>query len=60
MPASGLLGSWQVGDRAFTVTAGTEVKDPAGAFAVGVFVKVHGLRADDGTITAREIELEDD
>ena len=39
------------------ITAETEIKDP---IAVGDMVKAHTFTADDGTLTAREIELLDD
>lgn len=58
MPAGGLQGVWQVAGRTFTVTAATQLKNPAGSYALGVFVKVHGLQTADGSIAAHEVELE--
>lgn len=48
---------WTVNGRAVKVTAFTEVK---GLFQVGDWVKIHAFLDDDGTLTAREIELDDD
>lgn len=60
MPASGLLGTWRVAGRTFTVTASTQIKDPPASYRIGVFVQVHGIQAADGSITAHEVELEKD
>ena len=50
-------GSWTVGGLTFLVTPSTEIKD---AIALGDFVKIEALVGADGSLTALEIELEDD
>jgi hypothetical protein len=49
--------SWVVGGLTFVITADTEIKD---VIALGDFVKVEAMVGADGTLTAHEIELEDD
>jgi hypothetical protein len=49
--------SWVVGGLTFVITADTEIKD---VIALGDFVKVEAAVGADGTLTAHEIELEDD
>jgi Domain of unknown function (DUF5666) len=49
--------SWVVGGLTFVITADTEIKD---VIALGDFVKVEARVGADGTLTAHEIELEDD
>ena len=43
-----------VAGKTILISAATEIK---GAFVVGHLVKVHALLAEDGSLTAREIEL---
>jgi hypothetical protein len=50
-------GSWTVGGLTFLVTPSTEIKD---AIAVGDFVKIEASVGADGSLTALEIELEED
>jgi hypothetical protein len=50
-------GSWVVGGLTFLITPDTEIEDD---IVVGDFVKVEAFVAADGTMTAHEIELEDD
>jgi len=50
-------GSWTVGGLTFLITPTTEIKD---AIIVGDFVKVEASVGIDGTLTALEIELDDD
>ena len=40
LPASGLIGQWNVGGRSFITTAGTDFRQDNGGFAVGVCVEV--------------------
>lgn len=47
--------AWQIAGRQIQITSGTEVKEEIN---VGDFVKVHLLVAPDGSMTAREIELD--
>jgi hypothetical protein len=49
--------AWVVGDQTLAVTPDTEIQD---GIVVGDIVKVHALQNPDGTLTAREIEIEDD
>jgi hypothetical protein len=49
--------AWVVGDQTFAVTPDTEIQD---GIVVGDIVKVHALQNPDGTLTAREIEIEED
>jgi energy-converting hydrogenase Eha subunit G len=48
---------WVVGDQAFAVTPDTEIQV---GIVVGDVVKVHALQNPDGSLTAREIEIEED
>jgi len=50
-------GSWTVGGLTFLITPSTEIKD---IIVVGDFVKIEASVATDGTMTALEIELDDD
>jgi len=56
LPASGLIGTWQVAGRAVVVTAATELDAENGAFAVGVTVEVEGSLDSTGTLVASQIE----
>ncbi len=47
--------AWVVGGQTVKITAQTEIKD---AIEVGDFVRVHAHVEDDGSLVAREIELE--
>jgi hypothetical protein len=60
LPAAGLLGEWQVGGRVFTVNSQTQLPDGAAAYKVGVWVKVQANQGGNGTLTAHEVELEND
>ena len=57
LPATGLIGAWQVADRSVNVTASTQVLGNHARYVVGARVKVRGRQAADGSITATEIEL---
>lgn len=59
MPATGMVGTWQVSGRTVTVTDATEIDQEEGALAVGSMVEVEGVEQPDGSITARELEVED-
>jgi hypothetical protein len=50
-------GTWIVGGLTFVVTPDTEIKD---VIVVGDFVKVEAFVGADGSLTAHEIELDDD
>jgi hypothetical protein len=50
-------GSWTVGGLTFLLTPSTEIKDD---IAVGDSVKIEALVGADGSLTALEIELEED
>lgn len=49
--------AWIVGDQTVAVTPDTEIQD---GIVVGDVVVVHALQDPDGTLTAREIKIEDD
>ncbi|HSB88758.1 MAG TPA: DUF5666 domain-containing protein [Anaerolineales bacterium] len=49
--------NWVVGGMTFLITSSTEIKD---IIVVGDFVKIEATVATDGTMTALEIELDDD
>jgi hypothetical protein len=49
--------SWTVSGRVITITPETEIK---GTIVVGDMVQVDAFTASDGTLTAREIQLEDE
>lgn len=57
LPASGLIGEWQVSGRKVQVTAETEINQEHGAVAVGAFVEVKGTLTTDGKVLAREIQV---
>lgn len=60
LPATaGLIGDWTVSGLTVHVTADTEIDQEDGAIVVGSAVKVEGLLATDGSVTAREIESVD-
>ena len=56
LPASGLIGTWQVAGRSVIVTAATELDAENGAFAVGVTVEVEGALDATGNLIAAQIE----
>lgn len=54
--ATGFVGDWKVDGRTVHVTAGTQLKQSDGQFAVGKTVKVEGFKQNDGSVNAKEIE----
>src|SRR5262245_50688410 len=56
--AAGFIGDWMVSGRTVRVNAATEIKQEEGQVAVGAYVKVEGALQNDGSIIAREIEVE--
>lgn len=58
--AAGFVGDWTVSGRTVRVNAATEIKQEEGQVAVGAYVKVEGALQNDGSIIAREIEVEND
>jgi hypothetical protein len=54
LPASGLIGVWQIGGLSYTVTPSTTLRD--GPFAVGAIVEVHFSRAANGSLVAIDVE----
>lgn len=56
LPASGLVGDWTVSGIKVHVTTATEL---GGSFAVGTAVQVEGLLEVDGSVTASQIEAQD-
>jgi len=56
LPASGLIGTWQVAGRAVVVTAATELDAENGAFAVGIAVEVKGALDATGAVDAAKVE----
>jgi hypothetical protein len=60
LPATaGFVGDWRVSGLTVHVTTDTELELDGGTVAVGDAVKVEGTLAQDGTVTAREIDSED-
>ncbi len=59
LPATGLVGAWQVSGRTIRVTDATEIDQEMGSIDVGVAVEVEGEAQADGSILASEIEVED-
>jgi Domain of unknown function (DUF5666) len=59
LPASGLVGTWQVSGRTIRVTEATEIDQEMGSVDVGVAVEVEGEEQPDGSIVASEVEVED-
>ena len=57
-PADGSEGVWTIGFQPVEVTASTEVDEQSGALRLGACIKVEGTRQSDGTILAREVEVE--
>lgn len=62
LPASGLIGIWQIGGLSYTVAPSTTLED--GPFVIGALVEVHFNRANTGSLIATRIErknaVEDD
>jgi hypothetical protein len=58
LPASGLVGTWQVAGRTVTVTDTTEIDQEGQQLAVGTWVEVDGVAQADGSILASEIEVD--
>ena len=56
LPASGLIGTWQVAGRSVVVTAATELDAENGPFAVGTTVEVKGALDSTGAVDAATIE----
>ena len=59
LPATGLVGAWQVSGRTVQVTDATEIDQEMGSIDVGVAVEIEGEAQPDGSILASEIEVED-
>ena len=59
LPATGMVGVWQVSGKTVQVTETTEIDEAMGAVGVGVAVEVEGDTQPDGSILATEIEVED-
>jgi hypothetical protein len=60
LPATaGFLGDWTVSGLTVHVSADTQLELDGGTVAVGDAVKVEGTLAQDGSVTAREIQSED-
>ncbi|MBI1293548.1 hypothetical protein GC175_01150 [bacterium] len=60
LPAEGLLGEWQVGDKTVIVTEKTQIKGDRDDIALDVKVKVEGYQVEDGKVLARKIKVKDD
>jgi len=60
LPATAdLVGDWTVSGLTVHVTTATEIEEEDGPIVVGSAVKVEGVLAADGSVTAKEIESED-
>ena len=55
---AGFVGDWTVDGRTVHVTSATEIETEGGLLSVGALVKVEGTRRADGSVDAREIEVE--
>ena len=60
MPATGVVGTWQISGRTVVVTETTEIDQEQGQLAVGSLGEVEGTEQADGSILASELEFEDD
>ena len=58
LPASGVVGTWQVAGRTVTVSETTEIDREGQTLAVGMWVEVDGVAQADGSILASEIEID--
>ena len=56
LPASGLIGNWQVGGRAVIVSASTVLDSEDGPFIVGASVEAHGALDAAGALAATKVE----
>ena len=59
MPATGMVGTWQVSGKTIQVTETTRIDQEMGALGVGVPVEVEGEAQADGSILAVEVEVAD-
>lgn len=59
LPATGLVGTWQVSGTTVQVTETTEIDQMMGSVGVGIAVEVEGAVQPDGSILASEVEVED-
>jgi hypothetical protein len=57
LPASGIIGDWQVSGRTVHVRTSTRIKQKKGVVGVGVPVKVKGIQLADGSIEADMIQV---
>jgi uncharacterized protein DUF5666 len=57
LPSSGLTGDWTVAGKTVHVTAATQIKQDAGAAAVGAVVEVKGALRADGSVDASSVEV---
>src|SRR5262245_19690920 len=53
----GFVGQWQVGRSKVNVTAETKIDQSLGRVAIGAIVEVEGVKQNDGSINATEIEV---
>ena len=58
LPASGMVGTWQVAGRTVTVTDTTEIDQEGQQIVVGTWVEVDGVAQADGSLLASEIEVD--
>ena len=57
LPASGLIGDWQVAGRVTKVTASTKIDQERGPVVIGSCVAVEGTSNTDGSVQASQIEV---
>jgi len=57
LPASGLLGTWNVAGRTVIVVSTTRLDQEHGAMVIGAIVEVNGLADSTGAIVASKIEV---
>lgn len=58
MPEGGNMGEWRVAGRTVRVSSSTRIEEEDGRLGVGALVKVEGFLRGDGSVDAREIEVE--
>lgn len=60
LPATGLIGVWQVGEHRVSVTDSTEIEGEPARYRIGASVKIRGQQDAEGLVTATKVELYDE
>jgi hypothetical protein len=58
MPEGGPIGQWRIAQRTVRVSGSTYIEESDGRLSVGALVKVEGFLRGDGSIDAKEMEVE--